>query len=231
MDSLRKPAIKRLSYKAGISYLGSTMYEELRYKIRDFIDKTISTTRVITAHRRSNRISANDVSKALTQLGRTPYHRTCKQVNTRYMNKNVAANLRQNGQNVIATRVNTTCPGKVTKKCKELKPSNNGDRAYKGERAHQQVKLAQAQPECFAIPKKSFSDIVRHISAARGGSVQISPEALTMIQTDTENYFVDCLKRAHQIAKTTSNNRTIDVIVMFKHFALALNLGENTFSS
>jgi histone H3 len=189
---ITKNAIKRLAHKAGVKNMSGFIYEEVRGRIGEYVGKTISHTLTFTEHERRVRVLVADVQLALHGLGRVPYHRNCTQVSVKLHGNELPQHQR---------RVVHSSDRQEPNKCASNTPDYPLQRHQKkGNRAIQSIKKYQKQGNCFVFPKASFRQMVRELAQKYKTDTQFSPDALDMLQTDMEYYFIDLLTKTNNAA-------------------------------
>jgi histone H4 len=206
---ITKNAIKRLAHKAGVKNMSSLIYEEVRGRMLEHVNHLVNDTLKFTEHERRIRVLTADVQLALQGLGRVPYHRNCTQVSVKLHGNELPQHQR---------RVVSSCDRQPPKLCASNRPDYPLQRHQaKGNRAIQSIRKYQKQGNCFVFPKASFRQMVRTIAkdihflnyflshdrpriTGEYIPVQFSPEAMDMLQTDTEYYFINLLMKTNEAA-------------------------------
>jgi histone H3/H4 len=73
IDSITKPAIRRLCRRGGVKRISGFVYEETREILKLFLEDLIRDTVVYTEHNRRKTVTALDVVYALKRQGRMMY--------------------------------------------------------------------------------------------------------------------------------------------------------------
>merc|ERR1711904_379054 len=68
-----RPSIRRLARRGGVKRLSSTLYEEVRRVIRQFLELIVRDVVTYTEHRKQKTVGAKDVLLALRRHGRPLY--------------------------------------------------------------------------------------------------------------------------------------------------------------
>ena len=70
---ITKPAIRRLARRGGVKRISSSIYEETRIILKNFLDGVVRDAVVYTEHARRKTVIAMDVIYALKRQGRSLY--------------------------------------------------------------------------------------------------------------------------------------------------------------
>ena len=73
INSITKPAIRRLARRGGVKRLSGLIYEETRGVLRSFLENTVKDAVTYTEHARRKTVTAMDVVYALKRQGKTLY--------------------------------------------------------------------------------------------------------------------------------------------------------------
>ena len=73
LQSITKPAIRRLARRGGVKRISGLIYEETRGVLKTFMESVIRDAVTYTEHARRKTVTAMDVVYALKRQGRTLY--------------------------------------------------------------------------------------------------------------------------------------------------------------
>merc|ERR1712214_1734 len=73
INSITKPAIRRLARRGGVKRISGLIYEETRSVLKVFLENVIHDAVTYTEHAKRNTVTAMDVVYALKRQGRTLY--------------------------------------------------------------------------------------------------------------------------------------------------------------
>ena len=70
---ITKPAIRRLARRGGVKRISSSIYEETRIVLKNFLESVVRDAIVYTEHSRRKTVIAMDIIYALKRQGRSLY--------------------------------------------------------------------------------------------------------------------------------------------------------------
>ena len=70
---ITKPAIRRLARRGGVKRISSSIYEETRIVLKNFLESVVRDAIVYTEHARRKTVIAMDIIYALKRQGRSLY--------------------------------------------------------------------------------------------------------------------------------------------------------------
>lgn len=184
IQGITGPAIKRMVLKAGVPSNSGLVYEEVRGILKLHLENVIRDTITYTEHDKALRVQVRHVQKALEGLGQASYTRSCSQ-------------RRQLNATGNRTTVND-CKGKPKGTCSADVHYNSRavGRWHKGTSARGAMRKLQRQAGCHHFSKEAFQRLIREVAQDFKTNIQFSPEAMDMIQTDSEAYLLALLQDA-----------------------------------
>lgn len=180
INGITKPALKRLTYQAGVIRTSRLVYEDLRERIMDFLNLIIKDALVFTGYNKRKTVQESDVRNAFELRGMF-----------------IAASYgltSEKGESVVTL-------ASRTKKSEE-----NTDEAPKKRKsrplvhAKRNIEFYQKKSENFCIPILAFGRLVREVAqsySAEGVSFQFQRRALLLIQLACERFLVTLCKNAY----------------------------------
>ena len=160
---IKKPAIKRLGYKAGVKSMGGLMYEETRGILKIWLEKVLRKSVDYSEFYRKKTINEGMVSAAL--------------VDNRIISGWVDPKLK-----VKKCKVKS---GKT-----KGKDGSKKRRAKKGQAALSAIRYYQRQHGCLVISQTAFARLVREVAQDFATDLRFTKGALELIQFAAENYLV-----------------------------------------
>ena len=73
LQSITKPAIRRLARRGGVKRISGKMYEETRGVLKQFLENVVRDSVTYTEHAKRKTVTAIDVVYALKRQGKTLY--------------------------------------------------------------------------------------------------------------------------------------------------------------
>ena len=77
LQSITKPAIRRLARRGGVKRISGMMYEETRGVLKTFLENVVRDSVTYTEHAKRKTVTALDVVYALKRQGKTLYGFGC----------------------------------------------------------------------------------------------------------------------------------------------------------
>ena len=77
LNSITKPAIRRLARRGGVKRISGMMYEETRGVLKQFLENVVRDSVTYTEHAKRKTVTAIDVVYALKRQGKTLYGFGC----------------------------------------------------------------------------------------------------------------------------------------------------------
>ncbi len=182
IQGITKPALNKLTKKAGVYRTGSLIYEELRGIIYVFIEKLMNDIVAFNIHKRKTTITKEDVYEA-SKYKLYPTEKGAKVVAKYYFGTVASAGSGTSSGTSSGTN------------------SSFGRRRKVGVKALQEIRYYQKHPGLL-IPKLPFSRLVREIGQHFKANLHFSAGALEAIQQLTEHHIVDLLFKANLIILT-----------------------------
>ena len=189
IEGITKPAIKRLSYRAGVRELSGLVYEESRGVLIVLLEGLLRSAILYMEYNKKVTVNEDMISAALLDR----------------------PNMSGEWSAAAQTRKRSTKPPILAKGCKfktkNPRPAPPADapaprrrRARRGVAALRAIRYYQKQSSCLLIPRASFQRLVRFLSRdffrRRGGGPRFTKGALILLQYAVENYMVGLFEDA-----------------------------------
>jgi len=211
IQGITNDAIKRLAHKGGVKTISALIYEETRGVMKVELEKIIKDTVTFTEHANRHRVQVSDVLAALDHAGKPVFQRTCGQVTSKV---NEETGLRRTVKDC------KTMTG--VKKCGSVKRRTTGQsggadiqqtggvkgiggvvkphRYRPGTVSLRDIRKQQKFGRCYSLSKEAFKRVVRDIAQDFKTSLQFSPEALDLLQLQSEGHIVQIFEEANLCA-------------------------------
>lgn len=183
INGITKPALKRLTYQAGVIRTSRLVYEDLRARILDFLHLIVKDALVFTGYNKRKTVQESDVRHAF-------------EVRRMYIAASYGL-ASEKGESVVTL-------ASRTKKADDSEAASAVDAPKKRKsrplvHAKRNIEFYQKKSENFCIPILSFGRIVREVAQSYSNDVsfQFQRRALLLIQLACERFIVTLCKNAY----------------------------------
>lgn len=182
IQGIKKPALKRLLFRAGVKRVSSRVYEESRGILKAFLERILKDTCIFTEYNRRKTVQTEDLEAALDM------HKIS-------LGAGVSQSNPKKSQSLMGCAPH---PGKAKAEGKQDNAKKH--RFHPGVVSLRSIRYHQKNSDCLAIPKLNFERLVRELAQEYQGERRFSTPVFSLLQLVAEDHLVKLYKNANLCA-------------------------------
>lgn len=196
IQSITKPAMKRLSLQAGVKYMSGLNYEELRGILKVALENVLRRAHIYRDYAKRTRVTISDIGQALKDEGQKVYG---------YNTKNfVSGKKTETPERARRCKIDKVEGTKIVK----TGGTSRSVLLHRGDTQIKKIRAYQGQ-NCLHLPRASFLRLVKEISQDfSNDEIQHQAAAVDMLQEYAEAYLRTLLTDS-QLAAIHAHRQTV----------------------